>query len=291
MITRAVHPVADLFPMLADEELAELAEDIKQRGLLQPIVLDTDGRVLDGRNRLAACELAGVDPDFTIYGGNDPDGYALAVNGQRRSMTKSQKALVAAELLLSKNYGDQRAAARALGVSDALVSQALQITKWARDLRDQIMVTGSGFADAREVAAKRQEAKEITESKRARLRTHAQDLAALVDEGRMDIDDAIAALDARELKARQEADARAVEQRQRAEEEAAHAKRVSETLRMAINTLIKAFGTPELRKQAAATYVDAEHGSEINQNIDAKHLRTAAEVCNNLAEQWGGTDE
>jgi ParB-like chromosome segregation protein Spo0J len=54
----AVHPVAALFPMLADDELDELVADIKARGLLQPIVLDAEGRVLDGRNRLAACEIA-----------------------------------------------------------------------------------------------------------------------------------------------------------------------------------------------------------------------------------------
>jgi ParB-like chromosome segregation protein Spo0J len=56
----AVHPIAALFPMLADDELEELAADIKARGLLQPIVLDAEGRVLDGRNRLAACEKAGI---------------------------------------------------------------------------------------------------------------------------------------------------------------------------------------------------------------------------------------
>jgi ParB-like chromosome segregation protein Spo0J len=60
----AVHPVAALFPMLADDELGELAADIKERGLLQPIVLDAEGRVLDGRNRLAACKKVGVEPTF-----------------------------------------------------------------------------------------------------------------------------------------------------------------------------------------------------------------------------------
>lgn len=90
-MTRDAHPVADLFPMLADDELEELAEDIRQRGLIQPIVLDPQGRVLDGRNRLAACELAGVEPRFETYEGDDPDGYALAVNIARRHLRPSQR--------------------------------------------------------------------------------------------------------------------------------------------------------------------------------------------------------
>jgi hypothetical protein len=75
------------------------------------------------------------------------------------------------------------------------------------------MVTGSGFADAREIAAQRQEAKQITESKKARLRTGGPDLLALVDEGRMDIDEAVAALEAREKTQREEAADAAAQER------------------------------------------------------------------------------
>src|SRR5215472_4951745 len=81
-----VHPVAALFPMLSEDELQEMAADIKERGLLQKITLDPEGRILDGRNRYAACGIAGVDPGFEDYDGSDPDGYALAVNIERRHL-------------------------------------------------------------------------------------------------------------------------------------------------------------------------------------------------------------
>jgi hypothetical protein len=89
-----VHPVAALFPMLADDELDELAADIKARGLLQPIVLDAEGRVLDGRNRLAACKKVGVEPTFVTYADGDPDGHALAVNINRRHLKPSVRHLI-----------------------------------------------------------------------------------------------------------------------------------------------------------------------------------------------------
>jgi len=44
-----VHPLAELFPMLADDDLAALAEDIKANGIRYPVVVDWDnGEVLDG---------------------------------------------------------------------------------------------------------------------------------------------------------------------------------------------------------------------------------------------------
>jgi ParB-like chromosome segregation protein Spo0J len=57
-----VHPTADVLPMMSDEELAELGEDIKSNGLKEPITFDREGVLLDGRNRLEAMERAGIAP-------------------------------------------------------------------------------------------------------------------------------------------------------------------------------------------------------------------------------------
>ena len=59
-----VHPFAALFPMLNEQELQDLADDIKANGLLNKISRDKDGQILEGRNRLKACQIAGVQPQF-----------------------------------------------------------------------------------------------------------------------------------------------------------------------------------------------------------------------------------
>ncbi len=66
-----VHPYADKFPMLTDVELDELAESIASIGLINPIVVDPAGLILDGRNRLEACKRAGVEAATAVYEGSD----------------------------------------------------------------------------------------------------------------------------------------------------------------------------------------------------------------------------
>jgi ParB-like chromosome segregation protein Spo0J len=95
-----VHAAAGLFPMLAADELAVLAADIKERGLQQPIVLLPDGMLLEGRNRLAACKKVRVRPEFVVYEGDDPWGYAIAANVHRRHLSAGQRAMVLAVYLV-----------------------------------------------------------------------------------------------------------------------------------------------------------------------------------------------
>lgn len=85
------HPYADEFPMASQDELDELAASIATVGLIHPIVLTPQGLVLDGRNRLAACEKAGVEPTFETRDGDDDDykEFVIGANttGRRESMT------------------------------------------------------------------------------------------------------------------------------------------------------------------------------------------------------------
>jgi hypothetical protein len=92
-----IHPVAALFPMLPLGELSDLAADIKTNGLQQPIVMQGD-TLLDGRNRLAACERAGVNPTFTQYKGDSPVAFIIGVNLHRRHLDQGQKIALGIEI-------------------------------------------------------------------------------------------------------------------------------------------------------------------------------------------------
>jgi hypothetical protein len=94
----SVHPAALVFPEMSPADLDGLVEDIKQNGLAHPIVRTSEGVVLDGRNRLKACEIAGIDPQFEIYEGSNPVGFIISSNLKRRQLNESQRALIATRL-------------------------------------------------------------------------------------------------------------------------------------------------------------------------------------------------
>ena len=91
------HEYAALFPMATEAELQDMAADIKERGLLCPVVT-LDDKVLDGRNRVRACEIAGVPPRFQEYAGADPLADVVSWNLKRRHLTTSQQAGIGADV-------------------------------------------------------------------------------------------------------------------------------------------------------------------------------------------------
>lgn len=95
-----VHPAAELFPMLGPAEMRSLSQNIKSNGLRRPVVL-FEGQVLDGRNRLAACEWAGVEPRFEEFTGDDPWQYAWDLNAERRHLEPMQRAALAVKFAQS----------------------------------------------------------------------------------------------------------------------------------------------------------------------------------------------
>ena len=91
-MTYPVHSAATLFPMMGAAALQELADDIREHGQREPVIL-FDRKVLDGRNRLLACEMAGVEPRFvTRTDIGDPIDFVLSLNKHRRHLEPQQLA-------------------------------------------------------------------------------------------------------------------------------------------------------------------------------------------------------
>jgi len=147
---RPVSPIAELYPLMSTDALVELVDSIRRNGLREPIVLRPDGAVLDGRNRLRACEIAGVEARFTEFVGSDQEALEFVVdtNSTRRHLSESQRAIVAARLATFSHGGSrtgrtagftQRAAAEKLGVGERTVRDGkLVLERGTAELADDV---------------------------------------------------------------------------------------------------------------------------------------------------------
>ena len=91
------HDIANVWPMMDDDKIRELADDIKANGLISPI-WTFEGKILDGRNRYKACLFAQIKPELKEYKGDEPTAFAVSLNDKRRHMNKSQLGAIGAEL-------------------------------------------------------------------------------------------------------------------------------------------------------------------------------------------------
>ena len=80
--------------MMGDDELAELGEDIKARGLIEPIKF-RGAELIDGRNRMEAMERAGIKVDNGHkhhLPAIDAVAYIIGANIRRRHLSSGQLA-------------------------------------------------------------------------------------------------------------------------------------------------------------------------------------------------------
>jgi ParB-like chromosome segregation protein Spo0J len=134
-----VHPAAKKLPLMSQEELRELADDIKRRGLLETPTLYRDPKlgicVLDGRNRLDACELIGretVCPSGTPKVGSireasrsfDPFAFVISKNIRRRHLKVEERQNLLIELIAQQPGRSDRQIAKTVGVDHKTIGAA-----------------------------------------------------------------------------------------------------------------------------------------------------------------------
>lgn len=102
-----VHPIANAFPMMNAEQFQGLKDDIDERGQQEAIVY-WQGQLVDGRNRLKACQEIGIEPiECELDDDADATAYVISANLHRRHLTTAQRSMVAAKLATLKNGSNQ----------------------------------------------------------------------------------------------------------------------------------------------------------------------------------------
>jgi hypothetical protein len=135
----APHPLADLFPRMVGQDLEGLTADIQAYGVREPIWL-YEGKILDGVNRFTICQALGLPCPTRTYTGDDPLGFVVSMNLQRRHLSESQRAMIAAKLATMRQGArtdvqprvnlpevSNAKAAATLNISESLVKHAKKV--------------------------------------------------------------------------------------------------------------------------------------------------------------------
>ena len=179
--------------MMSASEYARLKSDIEANGQREDIVV-WRGLLIDGRNRLKACEELGIEPQIAeLMEETDPVQYALSHNLHRRHLTTAQRAIVAAKLatLSRGDVGNGREvdASNEASTQDTAAS-LLNVSRASLQRAKHVLSNGST------ALAKAVESGEVPVSLAERLLKtgcNAKDQAKLVTEGRKAIQDFITA--------------------------------------------------------------------------------------------------
>ncbi len=172
-----LHPLCAVFPRISGIELDQLKKDIKDNGLMAPIILH-EGMILDGGNRYQACLDVGVAPRFEPFNGKDALAFVISANLHRRHLTESQRSMIASDIAKLESGSNQHTkegggiqppsqteAAVMLKVSRDSVKKARKVAKAAPEVIVEAVRDGSLSLNAAEKLMKLPEEvqKEIAE--------------------------------------------------------------------------------------------------------------------------------
>lgn len=199
-----VHPAAELFPLMQGDEFDALVESIRTQGLREAVWLTADGALLDGRNRVRACQAAGVKPEFRQYDGDDPVSFVMALNMHRRHLTLGQRAALSLKLI--PMYEQEGRRAKALAAS---TSAPFKPVKDGAD-RHHLSRDDSKRSTAKAGAATKVSGRAVARAKR--VQEKAPDLMPKIESGELALDRADRIVRDREAAERRQAEAAAQQQ-------------------------------------------------------------------------------
>jgi len=275
-----VHPAAECVRLMDDDELASLVADIKANGLVDAIVLGqvnsvATKKLVDGRSRLKACGLAGVEPRFeTRQFADDAEIRAfVASRSERRNLTRGQSAMRLAMLWPEpqpgkKTKGSATTLSETNKVSTARISQARMVLRYSPELAIAVRDGVRSLDDAIKQVDAERKALESAEAMSARLRSEAPDLADLVVDGRIKLTEAVGALDERKRTADRER------------------RTATELLNSVFNILWPRGSNPDEWAARLLTDVDLKFWLTTNGPLTADTLLSCAKTMQSIANQW-----
>ena len=202
--TYKVHPIAEAYPImirykdgkLVPDDLLEIAASIEANGQRLPAIRDQYDRIIDGRNRIICCIYLGLEPWIVQQKFADERAiidYVYDTNGPRRHLNAGQKTIGYAILYPMPHSGPKNKSLKSSKFEHfhvGVLSHARAIVSDAPELATKVRDGDMPFEEARRmVYAARTEALEI-ETRMAKLRRWAPDLAELVDQEKLKINDA-----------------------------------------------------------------------------------------------------
>lgn len=131
--------------MMSASEFARLKSDIEANGQREDIVV-WRGLLIDGRNRLRACEELDIEPQIAeLMDETDPVQYALSHNLHRRHLTTAQRAIVAAKLATMELGDNQHAKedAQNCAPSQDKAAELLNVSRRSVQSAKHVLANGS----------------------------------------------------------------------------------------------------------------------------------------------------
>ncbi len=157
-----VHPVCAMFPLMDMADFSDLAADIEEHGLINPIIIH-EGQLADGRNRANACQnisrtRSSFKPEFRewreIYKGKQTiDEWIWSINVERRHLTDEQR--LAVQVIYNGWKEKEAAKHRQVDAGKARAQQAAEARQGKNNGSEQLVANSSQATPATDVKPQR----------------------------------------------------------------------------------------------------------------------------------------
>jgi len=124
------------------DALAELSESIRQKGVLQPVIIrqDNDTKqifLVAGERRFRAAKMAGLTKIPAIFSTGNPAEISLIENLQRENLKPLEEAEALSRMISEYKY-KQEALAQVLGKAKSTVSEILSINRLPDEIKNEL---------------------------------------------------------------------------------------------------------------------------------------------------------